>query len=123
VARLAKLSEELADRGLRVELVADDLESEPCGGIADALCEATREALANVVKHAGVDRTIVRVTDDDGSWRVTVRDRGVGFDPEKERRGYGLEHSIAERLTEVGGFCRVTSSPGQGTKVELWVPA
>jgi signal transduction histidine kinase len=123
VARLAKLAEEFADRGLRVQLVADDLETEPPGRAADALCEATREALANVVKHANVDGTIVRVTDDDGAWRVTVRDKGLGFDPDKERRGFGLDHSIAERLAEVGGSSRVTSAPGQGTKVEMWVPA
>jgi signal transduction histidine kinase len=123
VARLAQLVEEFADRGLRVQLVTDDLETEPPARIADALCEATREALTNVVKHAGVDGTIVRVTDDEGSWRVTVRDRGVGFDPEKEQRGFGLDHSITERLAEVGGFSRVTSSPGQGTKVEMWVRA
>jgi signal transduction histidine kinase len=54
---------------------------------------------------------------------VTVRDRGVGFDPEKERHGFGLDHSITERMAEVGGFSRVSSSPGQGTKVEMWVPA
>jgi len=123
VARLAMLAEEFADRSLRVQLVTDDLETEPPGRVADALCEATREALTNVLKHAGVDGTIVRVTDDEGSWRVTVRDRGVGFDPEKERRGFGLDHSITERLAEVGGFSRVSSSPGQGTKVEMWVPA
>jgi signal transduction histidine kinase len=123
VARLAKLVEEFADRGLRVQLITDDLETEPPGGVADALCEATREALTNVVKHAGVDGTIVRATDEEGTWRVTVRDRGVGFDPEKERHGFGLDHSITERMAEVGGFSRVSSSPGQGTKVEMWVPA
>jgi len=123
VARLARLAEEFADRGLRVQLVADDLEQEPPGRASDALCEACREALANVVKHAGVDSTVVRVTDDSEGWRVTVRDRGLGFDQENARRGFGLDHSICARLAEVGGSGRISSSPGEGTKVEMWVPA
>jgi signal transduction histidine kinase len=123
VARLARLAEEFADRGLRVQLVADDLESEPPGGAVEALCEATREALANVVKHAGVEGTVVRVTDENRIWRVTVRDKGRGFDLENVRRGFGLDQSIGRRLVEVGGDSRVTSTPGSGTKVELWVPA
>jgi signal transduction histidine kinase len=123
VARLAKLAEEFADRGLRVQLVADDLDSEPPARAVDALCEATREALANVVKHAGVDGTVVRVTDEDGAWRVTVRDHGLGFDPEKVTRGFGLDQSICGRLSDVGGSTRLIASPGNGTKVEMWVPA
>jgi signal transduction histidine kinase len=122
VARLARLAEEFADRGLRVQLVADDLEREPPARAADALCEACREALTNVVKHAGVESTVVRTTDDDGGWRVTVRDRGLGFEPGIARRGFGLDHSICARLAEVGGWGRISSSPGEGTKVEMWVP-
>jgi signal transduction histidine kinase len=121
VARIARLAEEFADRGLRVQLVADDLEKEPPERAADALCDACREALTNVVKHAGVESTIVRVTDDGEGLRVTVRDRGVGFEPEIARRGFGLDQSICERLAEAGGWGRISSTPGDGTKVEMWV--
>jgi signal transduction histidine kinase len=70
-----------------------------------------------------VEGTVVRVTDENRIWRVTVRDKGRGFDLENVRRGFGLDQSISRRLVEVGGDSRVTSTPGSGTKVELWVPA
>jgi signal transduction histidine kinase len=49
-----------------------------------------------------------------------VRDRGNGFDPAavpSDRRG--LAESIVGRLARHGGNARVTSTPGEGTEVEL----
>lgn len=123
VARLTDLAGEFAERGLVVELVADELDHEPPPPAAGALCDATREALANALKHAGVTRAVVRVTDADSEWRITVRDRGRGFEVGQAVHGFGLLHSIAARLAEVGGSNRVSSSPGSGTRVEMWVPA
>jgi signal transduction histidine kinase len=123
VARLSSLAAEFDGRGLRVELVTDELEREPPAGAADALCEASREALANVLKHAGVSRSVVRLAETHGGWRVTVRDRGAGFVPETTTRGFGLDHSVGERLREAGGSSNVRSSPSEGTRVELWIPA
>jgi signal transduction histidine kinase len=54
--------------------------------------------------------------------RLTVRDNGRGFDAEAATgRGLGLK-GMAERLDLLGGTLRVSSAPGQGTKVEAWVP-
>jgi signal transduction histidine kinase len=122
VDRLARLSAEFSERSLRVELVVGELEREPTAEASSALCDATREALTNVLKHAGVDRAHLRVSDEEGLWRITIRDHGKGFDPEVTARGFGLDNSIERRLAEVGGWSRVDSAPGQGTRVELGVP-
>jgi signal transduction histidine kinase len=93
-----------------------------------ALAAATGEALDNVRRHAGPDaRAWVLVEDDGGSVTVSVRDNGLGFGPgrleEAEAAGrLGVAQSIRGRLRDVGGKARLTSSPGQGTEVELRVP-
>jgi signal transduction histidine kinase len=53
--------------------------------------------------------------------RVTIRDFGIGFDPEKERRGNGLQN-MHQRMEHLGGTCTVESHPGSGTAVTFAVP-
>jgi signal transduction histidine kinase len=59
-----------------------------------------------------------------GRIAVYVRDRGAGFDvgsvPDDRR---GIAHSIRERMERVGGTARITSTPGDGTEVELELEA
>lgn len=80
------------------------------------------ECLANTAKHAGVDRVNLSVeADEAGSLLVVVRDRGSGFDPDAVTRR-GLQHSVADRITEVGGTVEISSVPGRGTEIRLRVP-
>ena len=54
---------------------------------------------------------------------VFVRDRGVGFDRAAVPADrHGLSESIEARLTRAGGIATITSSPGNGTEVELSLP-
>jgi signal transduction histidine kinase len=51
---------------------------------------------------------------------VFVRDRGAGFDPDRvAKRKHGLAESIRGRMARAGGTAEVTSTPGEGTEVEL----
>ncbi|MBY5161188.1 PspC domain-containing protein [Salsipaludibacter albus] len=87
-----------------------------------ALLKATREALVNVAKHAGVDHASLYVEVEDDRVTAFVRDRGRGFDPVSVGDDrHGLRHSIHARLQRHGGGARVTTSP-DGTEVECWVP-
>ena len=53
---------------------------------------------------------------------LSVRDRGVGFDPAgKSSAGLGLE-SIRERAHVIKARLTVRSRPGEGTKISLRVP-
>ncbi len=88
-----------------------------------ALVEATREALRNIVKHAGVNAAVVRADTDAEALVITVRDHGRGFDPETRAPGFGLRQSVAGRLAEVEGSVEVWSQPGRGTRVTLRVPS
>jgi signal transduction histidine kinase len=97
-------------------------------GVARALAGATAEAVGNVRRHAGPQaRAWVLLEDEAGGLRVTVRDDGAGFAAgrlaEAAAQGrLGVAQSIVGRLGAVGGSAQLTSAPGQGTEVELYVP-
>ncbi|HEV2778211.1 MAG TPA: ATP-binding protein [Actinophytocola sp.] len=117
---------ESAALGLRVEYhfanLPDDLPAE----VVTALCRASAEALSNVAAHAGTSRArLTAMTSGDGGTAVTVAivDQGKGFDPATTELGYGIRHSIIERMTEIGGAATVDSHPGEGTRIDLRWPA
>ncbi|RSM89451.1 hypothetical protein DMH04_05465 [Kibdelosporangium aridum] len=92
--------------------------------VAVALCRGAREALTNVVRHAGVDVAEVSVVRTAaGVVQVWIRDRGKGFDlAEISGHGYGVTGSLVERMARLGGQAVVTSAPGRGTEVMLEWP-
>jgi signal transduction histidine kinase len=119
---LESVVEEMTGYGLAIELVTDVHEEEPTVPVIDALEDATREALRNVYKHAGVTRVVVRVVVGPASMTVTIRDQGVGFEPDDVTDQYGIKACIRERLADVGGKATIWSAPGRGVRVELEVP-
>ncbi|BDZ53785.1 sensor histidine kinase [Agromyces marinus] len=97
--------------------------------VVDALSSAAMQAMVNSVQHA--DGPIGRVRREllisgvaPGGCVIRVRDNGAGFDPDAVPASrLGLRVSIDERMTGEGGFARVESGPGQGTRVTLAWPA
>jgi signal transduction histidine kinase len=78
-----------------------------------------REALANVVKHAGASKAWVHVEARSGRVLVEVRDDGSGFDPAARHPGhFGLE-SMRSRAAELGGVLTISSAPRAGTVVRV----
>ncbi len=92
-----------------------------------ALFTAARELLFNVVKHAGVSTADVTLESIDAERiRLTVRDEGIGMGNgakavAAEQDGFGL-FSLRERIDFLGGDMQVSSSPGNGTTVNIEVP-
>jgi signal transduction histidine kinase len=91
---------------------------------------AVKEALNNIVKHAGAREVRLRLVQEDGRLTLVIEDDGRGFDAataivvrpgeagSASTRGQGLEN-LADRLSSVGGRCSISSEPGRGTRVEL----
>ncbi|MGW2057906.1 sensor histidine kinase [Streptomyces sp. NPDC001840] len=125
---LTTLAEDMARIGQSVEVHTAQLRSAAHHHaaipkeIADALVAAAREALTNVVKHAGGARAVVRAELTGDAVRVSVLDNGKGFDPAELPRGLGLTGSVRDRIGAVGGRTVVDSEPGAGTYVEMRVP-
>ncbi len=90
-------------------------------GHDDDLLRVAQEALSNVAKHARANRADVRLAYADGGVRLAVVDDGAGFVPSQASGGYGLL-GMETRLGVIGGRLDVRSAPGEGTRVEAWVP-
>jgi len=90
---------------------------------------AVKEALHNVIKHAGATEVRITLTLAEGSFMWEVEDNGRGFvsgsrsqsSPDRLASGNGLAN-MHKRLEDVGGSCEVQSAPGAGTCVKFVVP-
>ena len=94
---------------------------------AEELVAAVRQALENVVHHAGATQVTVFAEQEDTEVSVSVRDDGVGFDYDEarlQREGKaGMLKSMKGRAEDLGGRMTVSSAPGRGTEIEFSVPA
>ncbi len=123
----------LADRGLVAALEAQSrkapvpvsVQAESVGrysaDVEATVYFCTLEALQNVAKYAGTDRTVIRLSQSNGSLSFEVVDEGRGFDPNEVATGSGLQ-GMADRLAAVGGSLEIRSAPGSGTTVAGRVP-
>ncbi|MFI6029678.1 sensor histidine kinase [Amycolatopsis magusensis] len=86
------------------------------------LLRAAQEALHNTRRHAHATTVSLELSIVDDKVRLTVRDDGVGFDPDAPRSGYGLA-GMAARARQVGGELSVHSGAHGGTELAVEVPA
>ena len=104
----------------------DDFQEQPSGETRVLLFRIAQEALGNVRKHARATRVEIHLSQDDGGYKVEIRDDGVGFTPPQRLSSapghLGLS-SMRERAELAGGWCKVHSLPNYGTAVEFWLPA
>jgi signal transduction histidine kinase len=92
------------------------------------LFQSVRELLINSAKHARAGQAVVNMTLDDGRIKITVSDKGQGFDLAAANivadNACGLSSkfglfSIRERMRALGGAFDIKSSPGEGTVATL----
>src|SRR6185437_681950 len=73
-----------------------------------------REAMQNVVAHAGATEVRVALEFDQLGLKVVIADNGRGFDPAHvSGNGNGLPN-MQKRLEDIGGILEVVSRPGAG---------
>jgi signal transduction histidine kinase len=102
--------------GMQVVVVGDCALEEPL----PALVQASREAMVNAAKHAGVAEVSVYAEVEPGHVHVFVRDRGAGFDPAAVAADrHGIADSIQGRMERHGGSVTLRTAPGEGTEVQL----
>ena len=91
----------------------------------EGLFRIVQESLNNVSKHAQVDKALVTLQQTNGRVVLAVEDQGVGFDVSAVPPGeehFGLT-SIRERTEMLKGNLKVESSPGEGTRIMVDIPA
>lgn len=101
-----------------------DVDSELSGVVLDlpvrrALLMVIKETLNNAVKYSGATELLIQIQCHGRKLEVVVQDNGKGFDPWAAQSGrHGLTN-MTQRLSELGGTCVVTSSPGKGCRIEF----
>jgi two-component system, NarL family, sensor histidine kinase DevS len=90
---------------------------------AVALFHICQEALANVAKHAHAKVVAVTVWTTADRVLMEVQDDGDGFDPKKIQLtlGHGISN-MQTRARNVGGDLEITTEPGEGTTILVWMP-
>ena len=101
---------------LRIDSDIDDLGEEQSINIY----RIVEEALANVAQHAKASKVNIVVS---GSEVVSlsIADDGVGFDPEKVKKGRGL-WNMQDRVTLLQGRSQIVASVGNGVSMFLEFP-
>ncbi len=80
---------------------------------------AVKEALSNVLKHAGASEVELGLSLNGSHLILTVADNGCGFLPESVRPGANGLANMKRRLERIGGRFSLESRPGQGTRIRM----
>uniref|UniRef100_UPI001F5F3E55 ATP-binding protein n=1 Tax=Actinomadura roseirufa TaxID=2094049 RepID=UPI001F5F3E55 len=91
---------------------------------------AVAAALDNVRRHCGDGARAWVLLEDDGAGEITVsvRDDGPGMARDRLETAaadgrLGVAQSIRGRIRDLGGTVSIVSAPGEGTEIEMTVPA
>jgi len=124
-AALRAVAQRAAAQGhlaLRLDLAADGANPND-----QLLFSAARELLSNVVRHADATTVTLRLAHVGPDLRFVVEDDGCGFPaeqlPERLAQGHVGLASQRVRIEAAGGTMTIASIPGEGTRVEIRVPA
>jgi signal transduction histidine kinase len=107
--------------GLQVRLsLAGEPDLPPA--VKDALFLISREALHNVVRHAGADHVEIALYVLGGDIVLLIADDGRGFDPAALHPGHFGLLSMRERAASVGGTLELSGAEVVGTQVRVRIP-
>jgi two-component system, chemotaxis family, CheB/CheR fusion protein len=117
------LSNQMCDQyGLSIQVDSNGVSTRFEDTLRILLFQAVREALFNVVKHAGTLNAAVSFENADGLIRLTISDEGAGFEAGATSNGEGGLLNIRHRLSLMGCQMQITSNPGRGTRVMIDIP-
>jgi PAS domain S-box-containing protein len=120
------LSAQMKDRhGLEVQVDAKDSLSQLDNHMRMLLFQTIRELLFNVVKHAGTSQAAISLERNDQRGRITISDRGKGFDVTTVMNDSKTAHGllvVQDRLSLMGCSLDIASEPGRGTQIIIEAP-
>jgi signal transduction histidine kinase len=126
VGGLAALVEEYRHNTIiELDLRLAEPVAEPPAEVTSQLLAIVNESLSNVVRHSHASRASLELTTakPGRTWRLTIEDNGLGFDPAQVGKlgHHGLTNT-RDRVAHIGGTVTFDSRPGGGTRVIVSVP-
>jgi signal transduction histidine kinase/ligand-binding sensor domain-containing protein len=119
-------AEAIADAPVNFRVQVEGTERSLHALVRDDVYRIGREAMINAFRHSGAPNVEVELRYSDRDLRLFVRDDGRGIEPQVLRQGrdghWGLS-GMRETAERIGAKLRLQSRPGEGTEVELTVPA
>ena len=104
----------------------EQLGAEPAPLVGTTLYRIAREAVNNAQKHApGAAVTVTLRGSPDAGFTAVIGDDGPGFTPQEDGgspEGHMGLTSMRERAEALGGWLRLSTAPGRGTRIEVWLP-
>ncbi len=80
-----------------------------------------QELLTNALRHSQATEVYGRLSFDSARTSLHFCDNGIGFDPEGDHEGFGLQ-GIRERAESMGGRFAIQSEKGRGTSISIILP-
>jgi len=109
--------------GAHVEVEAPETDHRVDRDIALALFRIFQETLTNVARHAKATEVAVKLSANDDSLVLQIRDNGIGLSEEDLRKPTSLGiRGMRERAQQLGGDLSVSAHPGSGTSVVISIP-
>ncbi|OWW22453.1 CHASE domain-containing protein [Noviherbaspirillum denitrificans] len=98
------------------EIVVDDMR-------ATSLFRILQESLTNVIRHSKATRVVIELYQDDNRVVMKITDNGIGIYPETRQssNSFGLV-GVEERIHALDGEFIITSAPGKGTTLTIYIP-
>lgn len=100
------------DRNIDKKL-ADDLKL--------TLYRITQEAMNNIIKYAKATECRISLVEKNNELVLSVQDNGIGFDPDKKRKGIGI-NNIINRAALYSGSLQIESGENKGTTLIVSIP-
>ena len=112
---------------VQASLMAPQGEQRLPGGMEVPIFRVAQEAITNAVQHGHATQVRVTIALKPEGVVLTVEDNGSGFDVEHALAGAAARQttglaSMQERAEMLGGWLRIESARGHGSRVELSVP-
>jgi two-component system NarL family sensor kinase len=101
----------LGEAGIKGRLLHPDHMNKLTRTLQQLCYQVAREALANVIRHAGASRVAIDVVKQGSRVRLSIRDNGRGIPAASATGGVGLK-GLRERIELMGGKLKVESQPG-----------
>ncbi len=121
---LKKFLDKISSDGLYIHVTTSGFDNKPADDYEKALYRIIQECTNNVLKHAEANNLDITVNREHDQLSATLEDDGKGFDASEnssESEGVGLR-SIRARLAALNGHFELSTKPGEGTMIAIWIP-